>query len=45
MPRWILDTDCLTLFQMKNTAMIDRIQRTPPEQLATTIAALTTSTR
>ena len=39
MPLWILDTDCLTLFQMKNIAMLDRIQRTPPEQLATTIVS------
>jgi tRNA(fMet)-specific endonuclease VapC len=39
MPLWILDTDCLTLFQTRNTAMLDRIQRIPPEQLATTIVS------
>jgi tRNA(fMet)-specific endonuclease VapC len=39
MPLWILDTDCLTLFQIRNAAILDRVQRIPPEQLATTIVS------
>jgi tRNA(fMet)-specific endonuclease VapC len=34
---WIFDTDCLSLFQADNSQILDRVRRTPPTQLATTI--------
>jgi tRNA(fMet)-specific endonuclease VapC len=37
MTLWIFDTDCLSLFQADNPQIIDRVRRTPPTQLATTI--------
>jgi tRNA(fMet)-specific endonuclease VapC len=34
---WILDTDCLSLFHNGNVIIRNRILRTPPQQIATTI--------
>lgn len=34
---WILDTDCLSLFHNGNLAIRNRVLRTPPQQIATTI--------
>jgi tRNA(fMet)-specific endonuclease VapC len=37
---WIFDTDCLSLFQADNPQILDRVRRTPPTQLATTIVTV-----
>jgi tRNA(fMet)-specific endonuclease VapC len=34
---WIFDTDCLTLFHHGNLNIRNRVLRTPPEQISTTI--------
>jgi tRNA(fMet)-specific endonuclease VapC len=37
---WIFDTDCLSLFQSDNPQILDRVRRTSPTQLATTIVTV-----